>query len=260
MRIRVLTFNALFKGRTRERIEALAGVLDDSDHDIVCLQEVISPYILARLRRLTPSYPHMARAWAFPLVRGGLVTLSRWPIARTHYEPFTPAPPARPEWLLNKGALFARIKLPDGHLTVVNTHLSANMDMDWSASNAYTKVEQAELDRLAAAIRRIDEAEPLVAMGDFNVPRDSPYFAAFASAAGLHDALAGSTEPTYRPDYADIGAIDQLLHRPGLDAEARVVFKDDVRLPNGDRAHLSDHYGIAADLHLTDRPAPHRPT
>jgi endonuclease/exonuclease/phosphatase family metal-dependent hydrolase len=260
MRIRVLTFNTLFRGRTRDRIETLAGVLDDSDYDIVCLQEVISPVILSRLRRLVPSYPHMARDWAFPLVRGGLVTLSRWPISRTYYEPFAPARPARPEWLLNKGALFARIKLPSGHLTVVNTHLSANMDMDWSPSNVYTKVEQAELGRLATAIRRIDDAEPLVAMGDFNVPRDSPYFAAFASAAGVHDGLAGSTEPTYRPECAEIGAIDQLLHRPGLKAEARVVFQDRVRLPNGDRAHLSDHYGIAADLHLTGRPAPHRPT
>ncbi|GAA1789212.1 endonuclease/exonuclease/phosphatase family protein [Actinomadura chokoriensis] len=252
MSIRVLTFNTLFRGRARDRIEALAGVLDGSDHDVVCLQEVISPFILAALRRLTPSYPHMARDWGFPLVRGGLVTLSRWPIARTHYEPFTPARPARPEWLLNKGALFTRIKLPNGHLTVVNTHLSANMDMDWSPSNAYTKAEQAELGRLATAIRRIDPVEPLVAMGDFNVPRDSPYFATFASAARLHDALAGSTEPTYRPECADIGAIDQLLHRPGLTAEARVVFKDEVRLPDGDRTHLSDHYGIAATLHLTE--------
>ncbi|NKZ08058.1 endonuclease/exonuclease/phosphatase family protein [Actinomadura latina] len=246
----LLTFNTLFRGRTQARMDALAGLLDASGYDIVCLQEVISPLILSRLRRATPSYPHMARAWTFPLVRGGLVTLSRWPITRTHYEPFTPARPVRPELLLNKGALFTRIKLPSGYLTVVNTHLSANMDMDWSPSNRYTKVEQAELARLADAVTRIDPAEPLVAAGDFNVPRDSPYFATFASAAGLRDALAGSTEPTYRPECADIGAIDQLLHRPGLKAEARVVFKDEIRLAGGDRAHLSDHYAIEAALHL----------
>ncbi|MFA1541550.1 endonuclease/exonuclease/phosphatase family protein [Actinomadura monticuli] len=248
MRIRVLTFNALFRGRTRARIDVLARLLEESDYDVVCLQEVISPFILARLRRVTTSYPHVARAWTFPLVRGGLVTLSRLPITRTHYEPFRPARPARPEWLLNKGALFTRVKLPGGYLTLVNTHLSANMDMDWSPSNAYTKVERAELDRLADAVTRIDPAEPLVAMGDFNVPRDSSYFKAFASAAGLQDAMAGNTEPTYRPDYADIGAIDQFLHRPGLKAETRVVFKDEVRLPGGDLAPLSDHYAIAATL------------
>ena len=248
MPIRVLTFNTLFRGRTRARMDALAHLIEDSGYDIVCLQEVISPLILARLRKVTTSYPHMACARTFPLVRGGLVTLSRQPIVRTHYEPFTLARPARPEWLLNKGALFARVKLPGGYLTVVNTHLSANMDMDWSPSNAYTKVERAELNQLSAAVTRIDPAESLLVMGDFNVPRDSPYFAAFASGAGLQDALAGSTEPTYRPDYANIGAIDQLLHRPGLKAETRVVFKDDVRLPGGDRAPLSDHYAIEATV------------
>ncbi|MFB4305164.1 endonuclease/exonuclease/phosphatase family protein [Actinomadura sp. GTD37] len=251
--IRVLTFNTLFRGRARDRMDALARLIEESDYDVVCLQEVISPLILARFRRVTTSYPHMARARAFPgrafpLVRGGLVTLSRRSIVRSHFQPFALARPVRPEWLLSKGALFARVQLPGGHLTVVNTHLSANMDMDWSPDNAYTKVEQAELGRLAAAVTRIDPAEPLVAMGDFNVPRDSPYFAAFASAAGLQDAMAGSTEPTYRPESADIGAIDQLLHRPGLKAETRVVFKDAVRLPGGDRVHLSDHYGIEATL------------
>lgn len=248
MRIRVLTFNTLFRGRARARMDALARLIDESDYDVVCLQEVISPLILARFRRATTSYPHMARAWTFPLVRGGLVTLSRWPITRSHFEPFALARPARPEWLLGKGALFTRVQLPGGYLTAVNTHLSANMDMDWSPSNAYTKVEQSELSRLAAAVNRIDPAEPLVAMGDFNVPRDSSYFATFASAAGLQDAMAGSTEPTYRPECADIGAIDQLLHRPGMKADTRVVFKDAIRLPDGDLAHLSDHYGIAATL------------
>jgi endonuclease/exonuclease/phosphatase family metal-dependent hydrolase len=189
----------------------------------------------------------MARAWTFPLVRGGLVTLSRWPITRTHYEPFTPARPVRPELLLNKGALFTRIKLPSGYLTVVNTHLSANLDMDWSPSNAYTKAEQSELRQLATAINRIDRTEPLVAMGDFNVPRDSPYFRNFTTTTGLHDALAGSKDPTYRPECADIGAIDQVLIRPGLKATTRLLFQEETNL-NGRPTPLSDHYAIEATL------------
>jgi endonuclease/exonuclease/phosphatase family metal-dependent hydrolase len=247
-KVRVLTFNTLFRGETRARVGALAELIERSDYDVVCLQEVISPRVLALLRRGTPSYSHVVHGPVFPLVRGGLVTLSRHPVTRRHYQPFTLARPARPEWLLGKGALFTRVRLPSGHLTVVNTHLSANLDMDWSPSNAYTKAEQAELRQLAAAINRIPGTEPLVAMGDFNVPRDSAYFQEFVSAAGLKDALAGDTEPTYRPDYADIGAIDQLVVRPGLQANARVVFKEKVLLPSGRSTVLSDHYGIEATL------------
>ncbi|SFO24113.1 MULTISPECIES: endonuclease/exonuclease/phosphatase family protein [Actinomadura] len=254
MKARVLTFNTLFRGQARARIGVLAGLIEQMDYDVVCLQEVISPRVLAVLRRAVPSYPHAAsfRMLPLPLVRGGLVTLSRHPITRRHFQPFALARPARPEWLLGKGALFTRVRLPTGHLTVVNAHLSANMDMDWSPGNRYAKVEQSELRRLASAINRIDRAEPLVAMGDFNVPRDSPYFQEFVSATGLEDALAGDTEPTYRPDYADIGAIDQLLVRPGTDATTRLVFKEAIQLSTGASTVLSDHYGIEATLTTGD--------
>ncbi|WP_165978261.1 endonuclease/exonuclease/phosphatase family protein [Actinomadura darangshiensis] len=248
MRARVLTFNTLFRGQARARTGALADLVERSGYDVVCLQEVISPLILARFRRAARSYPHVAHAMAPPLVRGGLVTLSRWPITRTHFLTYAIGPPVRPEWLLRKGALFTRLRAPGGFLTVVNTHLSANMDMDWSASNAYTKVEQSELRQLEAAINRIPQSEAMVVMGDFNVPRDSSYFQEFVSATGLQDALKGDTEPTYRPDYADIGAIDQLLVRPGVEAATRVVFKEEIRLPDGRPAVLSDHYGIEATL------------
>ncbi|MEU8118564.1 endonuclease/exonuclease/phosphatase family protein [Spirillospora sp. NPDC049024] len=248
MQARVLTFNTLFKGEARARMGVLAEMIERSDYDVVCLQEVISWRVLSLLRRAAPSYAHVAYAPLFPLVRGGLVTLSRHPVTRRHFVPYVPARPARPEWLLGKGALFTRIRLPGGHLTVVNTHLSANLDMDWSPSNVYTRVEQAELRRLAAAVDRIPKAEPLVAMGDFNVPRDSPYFADFVSATGLRDAFGGDTEPTFRPDYAEIGAIDQLLVRPGMEAKTRLVFKEKVRLPSGRSTVLSDHYGIEASL------------
>lgn len=252
MKVRVLTFNTLFRGRARARISALAEIVDRADYDVVCLQEVISPRVLARLRDGTPSYPHCAYAHAFPLVRGGLVTLSRRPITRSHFMTFTRLRPARPEWLLGKGALFTRVRLPDGRLTVVNTHLSANLDLDWSPSNGYAKVEESELRELAAAIGRISGTEPMAVMGDFNVPRESPFLRGFSDATGLANALAGDTEPTFRPEIAEFEPIDQLLVRPGIEATARLVFKDDVRLADGRAAHLSDHYGIDATLTIQD--------
>ncbi|MGW3771596.1 endonuclease/exonuclease/phosphatase family protein [Actinomadura verrucosospora] len=248
MQARVLTFNTLFKGEARARMGVLAETIERSDYDVVCLQEVISWRVLGLLRRVAASYPHVSYTPMFPLVRGGLVTLSRHPVTRRHFRAYAPAGPARPEWLLGKGALFTRVRLPGGHLTVVNTHLSANLDMDWSPSNVYTRVEKGELRRLAAAVDRIPKAEPLVVMGDFNVPRDSPYLAEFVSSTGLRDVFGGDTEPTFRPEYAEIGAIDQVLVGPGLQAKARLVFKEKVRLPGGRSTVLSDHYGIEAEI------------
>ncbi|MGH8967232.1 MAG: endonuclease/exonuclease/phosphatase family protein, partial [Actinomycetes bacterium] len=85
MKVRVLTFNTLFRGRSRARLSVLARLIEESDYDVVCLQEVISPRNLAHLRRAAESYPHVAHAPTFPVVRGGLVTLSRPPITRRHF-------------------------------------------------------------------------------------------------------------------------------------------------------------------------------
>ncbi|MGH3242921.1 MAG: endonuclease/exonuclease/phosphatase family protein [Spirillospora sp.] len=247
-KVRVLTFNTLFRGRSRARLSSLAQLIEWSDYDVVCLQEVISPRNLAHLRRAATSYPHLAHAPAFPVVRGGLVTLSRRPITRRHFRSFTPIRPARLEWLLRKGALFTRVQLEDGFLTIVNTHLSANMDMDWAPSNAYTRAEESELDELAALIGRLDPAEPKVVMGDFNVPRSHDLFRDFASATGLRDALDGDTAPTFRPEYAVLEPIDQLLVTPGIEATTRLRFKEHIRLASGDLVPLSDHYAIEATL------------
>lgn len=254
--VRVLTFNTLFHGRSRARLGALAQLIERADYDVVCLQEVISPRNLAHLRRAAKSYPHIAHPAAFPMVRGGLVTLSRHLITRRHFRSFTPVRPARLEWLLRKGALFTRVRLPDGFLTVVNTHLSANMDMDWSPSNPYTRVEESELRELAALVGELDPAEPKVVMGDFNVPRAHDLFQEFVSATGLRDALDGDTGPTFRPEYAVLEPIDQLLVTPGIEVTTRLRFQDHVRLAGGDLVPLSDHYAIEATLTLpANKPA-----
>ncbi|MBC6467426.1 endonuclease/exonuclease/phosphatase family protein [Actinomadura alba] len=252
--IRTLTFNTLFRGQARARLRALGQILERSAYDVVCLQEVMSPLNLALLRKITESYGHAAHAATFPLVQGGLVTLSRWPITDQRFVSFRRNGPARGEWLMRKGALVARVQIEGRPVTVVNTHLSANKTGDWSRANTYARIEAAELKELASAVAETGSADPLLVMGDFNVPRDSWLFDEFVSATGLRDVLAGDSEPTYRPtpEFGDTKAIDQVLMRAPAGqepaADARLVFQDAVRLPNGRSAFLSDHYGIAAEI------------
>ena len=56
------------------------------------------------------------------------------------------AGPARTELLMRKGAQLAVLDSPAGPLAVVNTHLSANRDDDWSEGNRFTGVIRGELD------------------------------------------------------------------------------------------------------------------
>lgn len=251
--IRLLTFNALIRGDVRARLRALTTVVERSRYDVVCLQEVLHRGSSRLLRRHLPG--HGARvAGGFPLVKGGLMVLSRWPVVRHSFHRYPMTRPPRTELLMRKGAQVAVVRAPGGDLAVVNTHLTANRDDDWSPGNRYTRIAEMELDRLAAVVAAIDPALPVVVAGDFNVPRDSPVFARFVAAAGLVDLLAADASPTFRPTarFPAPPALDQLLVRSTSDrtlsGEARLVLQDRVRVADGRELYLSDHYGIEAEL------------
>ncbi|GAA2877938.1 hypothetical protein Acy02nite_61810 [Actinoplanes cyaneus] len=242
--MRLLTFNTLFTGDVRPRLEALGRILRDSDVDIVCLQEVMYRRNAALLRR---HFPHSACAGSVVL-KGGLVLLSRTPIDRWRFVRFPLAGPARPEFLMRKGALIAEL----GDLVVVNTHLSANRDDDWSPGNRFTIVEQGELDVLARELAAIDQSRPVVVAGDLNLPRDTRVLADFRERAGLADAMAGDRRPTYRPlpQWPHPPAFDHLLVRNAGIEHADLALQDEVTLPDGRRVPLSDHFGVVAEIAL----------
>ncbi|WIM98709.1 endonuclease/exonuclease/phosphatase family protein [Actinoplanes oblitus] len=244
--MRLLTFNALIRGDVRARLRALAEILRESDFDVVCLQEVMYRSHANLLRR---GFAHSACAGSVVL-KGGLVLLSRRPIKRWRFVRFPMTGPVRPEFLMRKGALVAEID----ELVIVNTHLSANRDDDWSPDNRYALVERAELDVLARLLAGIDKDRPLVVTGDLNLPRDASALADFRTAAGLADAMAGDRRPTYRPtpQWPHPPAFDHLLVRGGITAHADLVLCDEVTLPGGRRVYLSDHYGVAADIRPRD--------
>ncbi|NUP49298.1 MAG: hypothetical protein HOW97_18620 [Catenulispora sp.] len=249
-RLRILSLNTLYNAAPRVRLRALADELAASDYDVVCLQELWIPQNFQLFRSLTKdSYPHVAHGLRLPVVAGGLLTMSRIPIVGHRYEMVAQKRAWRRETLLRKGVLIARLAVDGQFLTVANTHLSANMHADWSRAAPFTKVQQRELATLAASLRRIDSGEPVVAVGDFNVPRDSWLFEGFLAASGLRDVFDGDAATTFRPVPGwDGAALDQVVVSPGLAAAAEVVLRDKVRTADGRDRYLSDHFGVAATI------------
>lgn len=246
--MRMLTFNTLFTGDVTARLTALGPLL--AAYDVVCLQEVMYRRHAALLRA---GFPHRFHTGSV-LLRGGLLLLSRRPAAEPRFVRYPRTGPARPEWLMRKGFQAATI---DGVL-VVNTHLSANRDGDWSDGNRYTAVQRAELDRLASWLAaEAGPDRPVIVTGDLNVPRGKPALRDFLAATGLRDLLAGDPRPTYRPTprWPSPPAFDHVLVR-GLHGRADLVFQEAVPVPGGRSAFLSDHYGVAAEVSLPARGRP----
>ncbi|MFI5937290.1 endonuclease/exonuclease/phosphatase family protein [Actinoplanes sp. NPDC051494] len=250
--LRMLTLNALMKDDVRARLRLLGPILEAADHDVVCLQEVMYRANAGLIGSLARSHGYRAHTGAVVLA-GGLVTLSRLPVSGVRFERYPVGGPVRPELIMRKGAQVLVVGTAGGPVAVVNTHLSANRDDDWSAGNRYTRVQRAELRHLAGIVTAIDPALPVVVAGDLNVPRSSPVLAEFLAAAGLLDTRAGDPEPTYRPteQWPSPPAFDHVLVRPGLAARTRLVLRDAVIRPGGEPVFLSDHYGIEARLDVS---------
>ncbi len=258
---RLLTLNTLWRPAARARLEAIAPDLDSSGIDFICLQEVVYRHHVMLLENRLGSYqPAVSRPFALWAI-GGLVSFARQPIEKSSYEVFT----RRGDWwnigaadrLLRKGFLTSWLHIGHLPLVVINTHLIANYDQDWSSGNRYVRHQEAELDQLATAIGRLDRDALLIVAGDFNVPQASPMFKEFMAGCGLRNASGvGATLPTWRPPGSSEGTIviDHILYRtpPGLVVEvtARLRFESRVRLADGSATFASDHLAIEAEFAL----------
>ncbi|MGW6199577.1 endonuclease/exonuclease/phosphatase family protein [Kribbella sp. NPDC055110] len=223
------------------RYAAIGHAFETSDTDVVNLQEVLTYYHLRLLRSSMPSYrASFRRSGAGPA--GGLVTFSRRPAAAASYRRFPSASVSALPRITRltaslKGVLSTR--LPG--LTILNTHLSANHDGDWSPTNRHHRLHQAQLTTLAQYVGTVEE--PAVLTGDFNIARDSSLYRDFLRSTHLTDAFGDHCPPTFHQAYLPAGrsphCIDfALLSNPALTVESAEVTD----------TYPSDHLGLLVHL------------
>jgi endonuclease/exonuclease/phosphatase (EEP) superfamily protein YafD len=103
-----------------------------------------------------------------------------------------------------KGSLLTRLADPD--VWLVNTHLLANLDGDWSEQSRYYELHRHQLAALASTVESL--AGPLIVSGDFNIARESSLFEDFVKASRLADAFE-DCPPTFHPEYLPTGKATQ---------------------------------------------------
>jgi hypothetical protein len=245
--------------RLAGRYAVIGAALNSGDAEVACFQEVFTWWHLRLLARQMRSFRQVSFRPALAGPAGGLVTFSRLPVSGTAYRGFG-VPPRAPgiSWAARlgvglKGALVTRLARPV--LCVINTHLAANRDGDWSPGSRFCPLHRAQLAVLARVVRTA--AAPAVVCGDFNVARGSSLFGEFVTGTGLADAFEGSCPATFRAEYLPPGGtpncIDFILTADGVKAEsATVAFAAKEPLPGGP-GYVSDHLGLRASLVLAPR-------
>ena len=230
---------------TRRRLQALAQHLEQSSLQIVCLQEVQLIAYQNLLFQACASYPFQAYEPHLHCPKGGLVTLSRAPLATGHFETFTEQGswylPTAMDRFLRKGMLISSLHWGDVPVVVINTHILANYSGDWERNGIFTRMQEKQLRQLADTVAAQPSNALVAVVGDFNLPRGSRLYHNFLQQTGLMDALAGDQRPTHRPP-------------PGVPAHYSLpidfVF---IRVPSSLSLQITSDLRFSSKLNLTPR-------
>ncbi len=247
---------------TRRRLQALAHHLEQSSLQIVCLQEIQLVTYQNLLFQACVSYPFQAYEPHLHCPKGGLVTLSRTPLAAQHFEPFTEQGrwylPTAMDRFLRKGMLISSLYWGDMPVVVINTHILANYSGDWARDGVFTRMQEKQLRQLADTVAAQPSNALVAVVGDFNLPRGSHLYHNFLQQTGLMDALAGDQRPTHRPppgvpahyslpiDFVFIRVPSSL----SLQITGDLRFSSKFNLTHKHQDYLSDHNAIEVGFTL----------
>ena len=266
MSLRLGTFNVWglpetfgFGDDVSSRMREIAARLSTSDLDVLMIQEAWTDEVRTTLRE------GAGRA-GFSVVdgpgsSGGLMTLSRRPIAQGRFERFRfrgdPERVAQGEFLGGKGFQSLVIEGDHGPVSLVNTHLHARYRRERPHLNSAVRIAQ-----LLQILGHLAETEGTVVIGgDFNCSVGDLEYEAFSGLSSAFELGGGSRHPTVsktnyyrRHRTSEDKRIDFLFVRPGADmtwqaSEARLLFAESARIREIDRS-LSDHFGFRAALSL----------
>ncbi|HET6595796.1 MAG TPA: endonuclease/exonuclease/phosphatase family protein [Anaerolineales bacterium] len=254
----LLTFNCFGTPvpKARRRLRALARQLEDSDIQLVCLQEVQLVFFQRLLIQACSSYPFQAYEPHLHSPKGGLVTLSRVPLAAQRFETYTEQGrwylPTAMDRFLRKGMLISSLHWQGVPVVVINTHVIANYNGDWERQGVFAKMQEKQLHQLAEVVSIQPSDALVVVVGDFNIPRGSRLYTNFLHWTGLIDTLAQDQRPTHRPprgvpaqyslpiDFTFVRMPSSL----SLQINCDLRFSNKLQLTHRHQDYLSDHNAI----------------
>jgi endonuclease/exonuclease/phosphatase (EEP) superfamily protein YafD len=242
--------------KARRRLQALARQLEHSTIQLVCLQEVQLVYFQRLLIHACASYPFQAYEPHLHSPKGGLVTLSRVPLASQRFETYAEQGrwylPTAMDRLLRKGMLISSFHWEGTPVVLINTHIIANYSGDWPRQGVFARMQEKQLRQLAEVVALQPANALVVLVGDFNIPRGSRLYTDFLDQTGLVDTLAGDLRPTHRPPRGVPAhyslPIDFVFVRVpptlSLQITCDLRFSDKFELSHRYHDYLSDHNAI----------------
>lgn len=248
-----------------ERLSRLSSQLNQSQYDLVCLQEIQQNSYAGLIRRNMVSYPYAVYDKHLYAPQGGLMAFSRIPVQETRFEVFTELGSwhsvSLADWGLHKGMQSIGIKIGGMKVLVLNTHLNANYIGVWSVNNRLSRILLSQVQQLSRLIASTPADRLVIVCGDLNFPRNSFLYHELMAQNSLIDLLAEDLRPTYRP-FPLVPAkwktsLDYILIRPpdGLDinCKADLLGIEDASKNSRFLRFLTDHNALVVEVEWDER-------
>ena len=257
---------------TRRRLLALARQLEQSPLQLICLQEVQLVMYQELLIQACASYPFQAYEPYLHCPMGGLVTLSRVPLAAQRFEVFAEQGlwylPTLMDKILRKGMLITSLHWGSVPVVIINTHILANYNGDWERQGVFARMQEKQLRQLAETVAGQPSNALVIVAGDFNIPRGSRPYQDFLSWTGLTDPLAADRRPTHRPPRGvpaqySLPIDFVFVHVPqtlSLHISSDLRFSSKFALDHRRQDYLSDHNAIEVSFTINAPTGPVTPT
>ncbi len=258
MRLKKVTTLNTFGGtlnlyNLNKRYKGITDYFLKSDTEVIFFQEVFTYYHLWLLEGLLKKHQYCLFEKSLVGPKGGLVIFSSFPIQKSHYVTFSRKnvpyfPSSLVELLIQRGMLTAKIFTGIEEITIVNVHMTAVLNHDWSKKSFYYHELLSEISQFHNFLRKKDTKEVVIG-GDFNIAKGTDLYHRLVSLPQLQDPFLYNVHPTQRKigieTTREFNRIDYLFVY-GLDGAIRstdVVAENKVKV-NDQYLYLSDHIGL----------------
>jgi endonuclease/exonuclease/phosphatase family metal-dependent hydrolase len=262
MKLNLLTFNTLgtpfFAPNIAKRYRKTAELINASDIDVVCFQELFSHYNRILFDRYLKLFPYRVYKPFSLGLYGGLAIYSKIPLVFESFHVYSyPKGIFVPPYtrLARSGILVAKCR--DIPLRLVTTHLSSDVVHNLTPQSKFYKLISTQLEQAVDLFTNLSKKAPVIMTGDFNISNRSTLYDSFLERTKAQDVFKGDVTPSYnfnRIPYIypaqTSERIDYIFYKG--QAPLNVLSKSRMfvdKVSNGSKQYyLSDHMGLTASI------------
>ncbi len=236
------------------RYKAIADYFNSSTVDVIQFQEVFTYLHLALFKYFLSGYQYCQFQASYMGPKGGLVTFSRHQLIKhrhinysRHFVPYLGK--SIIELFTQRGLLITEIK--GFSVALINTHLTAVLNADWSQKSKYYKELSSEINEFHQLVNDESLNKIGIATGDFNTAKGSDLFWQLISCPRLNDPFEKDELPTRHQCFAALGRKTNCVDYIFVFGDKSLYKVKENKRIFTERPYASDHIGLQISLTLS---------